>query len=156
DAWAGAGASQTGIAGALAVNVAGSDSEARVENGAALALSGAGDLTVLGQQQTESRAAALAQTSAGDPVIGVGASIAVNGALHSTQAALENATVAGAGDIEVGAAGSHTVQTDAIAGAETEAAGGAAVAVGVSNSSTTAEIVPGASPLAAAGGVRVA
>ena len=156
EAFAGAGADATGLAGALAVNVATGTSEARIDSGAVLNLAPTGGmLSVQSAFNTENVVEALAKTL-GDPTLGVGAAIAVNVALNDSQALIEDASVTDAGSIVLIADGNHIVTTDAIAGADTDAAFGGAFAVGVSNSDTSAEIRSAAAPLSIDNTVSVA
>jgi hypothetical protein len=76
-------------------------------------------------------------------------------ALNDSRAALGPAGVGGAGSLTVLADGSHSVTTTATAGADTDAAFGAAVAVGVSNSDTTSELLAGGPALSVGGAVDV-
>ncbi|HEY1378701.1 MAG TPA: hypothetical protein VGF55_18020, partial [Gemmataceae bacterium] len=154
-AQSGAGATNTGVAGALAINVPGGSSVAAVRDGANLALTG-GDLTVHSVSVTQNASRALGQTSPSDTVFGVGASVAVNVAGHESRAEIGAAAITGAGNVGVTATGNHAVTTTATAGAHLDnGAAAAAIAVAYSGNTTKADLLAGPSTLTLPGSVTV-
>ncbi len=155
EAYSGAGANASDLAGALAVNVGLGTSEARIDDTAVVNLSGAATLQVTANYLTDNLAHALS-TAADEGVVGLGASLAVNTAINYTHAVIGAAAINGAQSIAVQANAAHAVTTTAQAGARTDASFGVSLAVGVSRSNTTAEMLPGGAALAVGGTVNVA
>ena len=154
-AWSGAGATNTGVAGALSINIPGAQSYAGVSNGANLTISGS-VLTVNAAQSTANDSFALAKTSPSRTALGIGASVAVNTARNSTQAEIGAAAITGAASILDIATGTHLVTTTANAGASiSSAAAAAAAAVGYSGNSTEADLLAGSGSLSFSGGVTI-
>jgi hypothetical protein len=154
-AWSGAAAQNTGVAGALAINVPAGSNEAAVRSGASLTLSG-GDLTVQATSVTENDSQALATTTPSPAALGDGASVAVNVALNLTQAEIGAASVAGAANIDVTANGTHQATTTSNAGAQLDStAAAAAVSVAYSGNQTEADLLAGPSALTIPGSLTV-
>ncbi len=157
----GAGETDTGVAGALALNVGASQSTSAIEDGATLSIGG-GSLLVSSLDVTTDFATAGAQAS--NAVLGFGASVATNVALNESEAYLGAATITGEDAIIVLAGGTHTVTTKSIAGADIPtAAAAAAVAAAFSGDETIAEVtraptalvVPGALVIDASGNATI-
>ena len=143
----------TGVAGALAINSTIVDTLAQVGN----ADFGGAALTAVATATTDSVSLAKPLEDGGTgESLGVGASVAVSVADHTTHAAiLDNASVTDVGDVNILATSDHDVTTES----ESAAAGGTGIAAVVSlviaNEDTHAEVGSG-SELAAAGNVSVA
>jgi hypothetical protein len=143
----GAGASNVGVAGALAVNAVDTESRAQVQPGVAIALgfTGQAALSLLANDVSVSSVAATPVTVAAGAKVGIGASIAVNVVANRSLAEVASgAVVSGAGSVALSASGSHTANTEATAGAEGGIAITPAVAVTVVNNSTKADFGAGA------------
>lgn len=128
-----------GAAGALAIGVTITDSRATLAPNAQVDASGA-DLTLHAQANSHATVNALPKVE-GNANVGIGAAVALNITDHVTRAAIEkNASVSGVHDLTVTSNSFHNVDTLT----KTGAAGGTAVAAGVSlslgNHDTQAEI----------------
>jgi len=148
DATSGAGSKQVGVAGALAINVANSHTDAVIESGARVN-AGGGDVNVLSQVTTNNQANAQPLAFGGDT--GVGASIAVNVANHDVRSELEtNARLlgatsisSGAADLTVSATSANTAATTVTGGAGAGESGTAVtpiIGVTIADNDTTAKI----------------
>ncbi|MBL8225533.1 MAG: leukotoxin LktA family filamentous adhesin [Chromatiales bacterium] len=151
----GAGASDVGVAGSLAVNVVSADSAALL--GAAAAVdAGGGAVLLQADNVVESSASATpADGGATGETLGIGASVAVNVASNAARAELaDGAGLDGAGSLSLLANGSFTTSTEAEAGS----AGGIAltpvVAVTLADNRSIARIGSGL-PLVLAGELLV-
>ncbi|GFO63477.1 beta strand repeat-containing protein [Geomonas paludis] len=147
EATAGASSGKTGVAGALAVDVAHVSAGAVLKSGAEVTI--AGDATLSAETRSVSNAWAAPEgvgAAAGD--LGVGASVAFNIADAATVAELEDgAALLGGDDVTLSASSDNSASTTARAGA---AAGGGsgtgiggAVACTVANSETRADLGSG-------------
>ncbi|MCP4993268.1 MAG: leukotoxin LktA family filamentous adhesin, partial [Gammaproteobacteria bacterium] len=103
----GAGATNVGVAGSLAINVVVNSSEAVIEEGADLDLNGADlELQANGDIKTDVKAEA---TQTGDGKVGVGASVAINVGVNNTRAAIKDgANLTDANNITLTAGSDHT------------------------------------------------
>src|SRR4030095_5347090 len=116
-ATSGAGANDVGVAGALALNVVGNSSNALIKSGAAVAITGGGDVSISADNASSSTSSAVPGTGGGNT--GIGASVALNFSSESSKAALENsASLTGADNLSLLATGTHTMATTAQAGAQ--------------------------------------
>lgn len=160
----GAGATNVGVAGSLAVNVAMVTTDALIRSGAMVDADrnndGTGAVGLLADSKTAGTAAAKASEEGGGSV-GVGASFALNIGLHDTTAALEDGAVLGdAGNVTLMATGEHAMTTTAEAGAggnkesASEVGVSGAIAITVSDSDTAARLGTG-TVLAVDGGVAL-
>ncbi len=145
DAISGAGASNVGVAGGLALNVGVSKSEALISSGANVTLTGDGAVSMTSENATENKASAKSIQEGDDAKVGVGASVALNIVSNTTTSEIEDtAILTGAGDVTLSATSSSTVETDAQAGS----AGGVSitpvVGLSVSNVNTSSRIGSGA------------
>lgn len=153
---AGAGASNVGLAGAFGLNLVDTESAARVSSGASVSLTGAGSVSIVSDNQTESTAEAkpTGGGASGDTV-GIGASVAINIlANRSTAEIVDGAVLTGAGAVKLMADGTHSQTADAAAGS----AGGVSITpvLGLSliGNATTARIGTGAALVA--GSIEIA
>ena len=131
-----------GVAGALAVN-------ATIADATALAGSldaNGNDLILTADSTTDSIARALPKVDGTGQSIGVGASIAMNIADHTTKAAAENnATISAVDDLTLDATSHHNLTTEAESAAEGGIAVAAVVAAAIGIEDTVAELGPGSS-----------
>lgn len=144
-ATSGAGASNVGVAGSVAVNVVESRTRALI-TGEGAVHAGGGDVELLAENTSESTAEAKPADggSTGD-TLGIGASVAVNVATNESRAALEDAgQIHGAGNLTLSATGAHAMTTTAEAGAEGGIGLTPVVAVSVADNFTTARLGTGA------------
>jgi len=117
-ATSGAGASDVGVAGSLAVNLIDTQSMASVATGTTLTLTGDGAVSLDADNQTDSTAEARPVGGGGTgDTVGVGASIALNILANRSKAEVaDGATIAGVGDLTLSATAIHSATTDAEAG----------------------------------------
>ncbi len=141
----GAGASNVGVAGSLALNLIDTEKSATVSGGASLQLNdGAIVLKADNQTETTGKALPVGDGATGGSV-GVGASVAINIVANRSKAIAENGAVLdGTGSIELSASAVHSVTTEA----ESGSAGGIAVtpvlALSMVSNTTSATIGTGA------------
>ena len=155
-ATAGAGASDVGVAGALATNLVDSESVAQVASGS-VQIAGGGAVDVGSDDLTSSSVSALpAGTGASGGSVGVGASVALNIVATRSQAQLADGTsLTGAGAVTLEADGTHVVSTQADQGAAGGVAVTPVVALSLVNDQTQATIGALAGGLQAGGAVQV-
>jgi hypothetical protein len=148
-ALSGTGTTTTGVAGALAINVGASQSQAAIRDGANLTIGG-GDLLVNSMDVTADLSNALAKSA--NPLVGFGASVATNAALNESHAFLGAATITGESTITIEADGTHQVTTKSNSGAQVPAtAAAAAVSVAFAGDQTVAEVLAGPTTLVVPG-----
>ena len=157
EATSGAGAKKTGVAGALAVNIAKVTTEARIEPTAVVTLTG-GNASLSAAEQTAATATAkpLKDGATGEDK-GIGISASFNIVEESTRAELaDNTAIAGAKDVQLVASSNDTLTTSAESGAQSTGGVGvaASLAVGVLNAKTTTRLGAG-SQLHADGSVNL-
>ncbi|MCP3913837.1 MAG: hypothetical protein GY713_23190, partial [Actinomycetia bacterium] len=141
-ATSGAGATDVGVAGALALNLPTGLNEALIGSGGSVILSG-GNTLLSAAAQTLSGANAISM-ALGVPRVGVGASVGTNVSSQTTRAELDStATLTGANNLVLTALGDHTTNTSVDAGAQGGTAGAGAVAVSVTDNNTTTQIDAG-------------
>jgi hypothetical protein len=142
EAKAGAGATKTGVAGALALNVVTNKTEAIAPAGATIA-AGTGDVTFEARTNRFDSAKALADAKAGK--VGVGASIAINVLVpnHTTASIADGVTLSGGGDITLRVNLRQMVTTKTTGGAAGGTAVAPAVAVAIVVNETTARVGTG-------------
>ncbi|MCK9230854.1 MAG: DUF4347 domain-containing protein, partial [Syntrophales bacterium] len=130
EATSGAGATNVGVAGSLAMNIIDSLSTASITSGSQATITGNGDVTLTAENTTVSKAIAQpANEGAVAGSVGVGASVALNIANTRTVAEFEDdAVLTGAHDLSLSATSDNTVITTAKAGGK--ATGGSGVGVG--------------------------
>lgn len=153
-ATSGAGASNVGVAGALALNVIDNTSRAQI---AGAADARAGGVTIRSENRSASEASALPaeDATASGETLGIGASVAVNVVANESRAELaDGAELEGAHALTIAAAGEYTVRTEAEAGAEGGIAATPVAAVAVVDNRTRATIGSG-ERVQATGDVRV-
>ena len=143
-----------GVAGALAINSTIADASATVGDNVAVDANNT-DLTISAASTTESTATAtpLEDDVSGESV-GVGASIAMSIADHTTKAALGDANTNQVRDVNVSSNSHHDVLTTATSAAAGGTAVAAVVALTIANEDTLAELA-GSSGLVSAGDVSV-
>ncbi|MBV8461820.1 MAG: hypothetical protein JO368_00895, partial [Acidimicrobiales bacterium] len=135
EAISGAGAKQTGVAGALAINIVKLTDEAVISQGASVSLSG--NLSLSAGAQTTSYATA---TPTKDPVTGddtgVGISAAINVVEDNTRAeVMDTVPVSGAQNVSLSATSTDTLTTSANTGVQST--GGTAVAASLAATALT-------------------
>ena len=118
EAKSGAGASNVGFAGALAINIAQTSVESKIDAGTTPTFGGS-DLTVEASSTTKTVTKAAAKTEVDDSATGIGASVAFAYADNDTRAAIEDRRDGqlAPGDVTVSATGKHTTDTKADGGA---------------------------------------
>ncbi|RJR48541.1 MAG: calcium-binding protein, partial [Desulfobacteraceae bacterium] len=166
DAKAGAGSSDIGIAGGVAINVVDLDSTAKIGAGAAVTITGGGDVNLSAGTASESTAIAQPTTTGGvsGGSLGIGASVALNIVDTTTQAEVGNdAVILNANDLSLSATSDNAAITTAKAGASASSTGsggsgssggvgvGAAVAISVVTNETVAQLGTSSSTLALTG-----
>ncbi|HVC84584.1 MAG TPA: LEPR-XLL domain-containing protein, partial [Solirubrobacteraceae bacterium] len=118
------GASNVGVAGALAINIALTKDEAYIESGSAVNVNGA-NVTLQAQSDVSNSATAQAAVDGSNATAGVGASVALDIGENTTLAQLQDtAGLSNAGSLTLTATSAHAMQTDAKGGGQ-----GAATAV---------------------------
>ncbi|WP_170314740.1 leukotoxin LktA family filamentous adhesin [Aquibium carbonis] len=152
----GAGASNVGIAGSLALNLIDTEKSATVAGGASLQLND-GAIVIAADNQTETTGKALpVGDGATGGKVGIGASVAINIVANRSMAIIESGAVLdGTGSAELSASGGHSVTTEA----ESGSAGGVAVTpvLGLSMvSNTTMAMIGTGSVFVTSGGVSLA
>ena len=163
EAKSGAGASNVGVAGALAVGVLGTKTAATLQgdkdaSGLGAKVAGAGGtVTVEAENRTSSTVSAAADVKPGSDKasskVGVGASVGVNVSLNTTTAEVEDmARLTGAGAVGINAAAEHAVSTTAQGGsAGASVAVTPVVAVSIALNTTTARLGTSTTALDASG-----
>ncbi|MCP4968831.1 MAG: hypothetical protein GY926_26835, partial [bacterium] len=108
EAISGAGASKVGVAGSLAAHVGVTSSEALIEEGADITVTGGSDVTLTAENNSESTVISKA-VQTGDGKVGVGASVAINVGVNNTRAAIKDgANLTDANNITLTAGSDHT------------------------------------------------
>ncbi|MFC1895392.1 LEPR-XLL domain-containing protein, partial [Thermodesulfobacteriota bacterium] len=152
----GAGGGDYGVAGSVAVNVAGGATSAILGEGAVITAqdgtadgdSDIGASKVNAEANTYTFTQALPDETASGTSLGLGLSFAIGIGAHDADASiLSGATVANAGDMTVSATGDHAMVTKAKAGAKSNGGTsvGGAVALSVANNNADALVDAGAS-----------
>ena len=141
-ATSGAGATDVGVAGALALNFVNHVSNALIRSGATIDLHGV-DLLLSAANESVSTASASPELAGGD--FGVGGAVAVNIAGPDARAAIENtASLTGVRDLTLLASGDHAMLTIADGGATSVGTAiGAGIALAIPTGETRAEIGTG-------------
>lgn len=155
-ATAGAGASDVGVAGALAVNVLDNASAARII-GSDRVNAGHGSVSIRAENRSESNASATPaeDAAAGGETLGIGAAVALNIVANASRAELaDGAALDNAGTLGLEALGEYAARTEAEAGAEGGIAATPVAAVAVIDNRTEATIGAG-TPIQVGGEVRV-
>ena len=152
---AGAGGAGIGVAGALAIDAVGTSSTALVDNAATVKLSG-GAVTIEAENEGTSTVIA-SPVGAGitGSKLGVGATVALNGMLQTSQASIGTGSVTGAGAVTVVATSIMSTDSEASGGAAGGTALDAVVAATVLHENTIATIASNATALNAAGPVLI-
>ncbi|MDH5206093.1 MAG: hypothetical protein OEW36_10580, partial [Hylemonella sp.] len=141
-ATSGASAGDTGVAGALAVNVGLSDARASVADSADLTLTGELRLRAENRAENSARASSLAESHSG---VGVGASIAVNVGETDTRALLgDGVTASGVVNLALEAESANQMLTTGAGGAKGDTAVTPVIVVAVGDNDTDAAIGLGA------------
>ena len=143
DAKSGAGASNVGVAGSLAVNVLANTTVAKIGGTGSTTTvdAGGGAVDIEAGSKTSSKVLSSADVkgSGSSAKVGVGASVGVNAVVNTTLAEIQDgAVLSRAGDVTLGADGTHSLETSATggaAGAKVSITPVAAVAVAVNTTS---------------------
>ncbi len=160
---AGSGAGQTdiGVAGSLAINIVNNTSQALIETGASVtadndtgSVAGTVSITSLNNSTDTTSALPVPGSVATGGEAGVGASLALNIISDTTQSELQqNAGLTGAAGLTVTASSNHTITTTATNGASGKIGIGAGIAIVIASDMTTASVgSDSATPLVLAGG----
>ncbi|NNU43176.1 hypothetical protein [Ramlibacter montanisoli] len=143
EATSGASGAGTGVAGALAINVGISRSQAKIADNATLTLTGTvadRDVSLSAENFVSNTVKAGAKQEGGSD-IGVGASIAVNVGETDTDAVVgSNVLISGANDLTMVASSKSAMATEAEGGSAGDTAITAVVAVSVADNDTRAEL----------------
>jgi hypothetical protein len=143
----GAGASNVGVAGSIAVNALDLASLAAINSGFLVDITpgGTGNVGLMAENLTSSSAtSAPAAGGASGSKVGIGASVAINVVSNRSTAQLaDNAGLTGANDLTLQATGADTVTTSAEAGASGGTAITPVAAINVINNTTSANIGSG-------------
>ena len=155
NATSGAGSTQVGVSGAVAINIVNDVSQALIETGASVA-AGGGDVNVTSLNASSDLTFAVPAGAATGDSLGVGASVALNIITNNTQSEIQNgAALTGAGNVAVTANSSHTITTWGQNGAAGGVATAGGVAIAIASDQTTARIGSDAKTLNATGGLTL-
>jgi hypothetical protein len=154
-ATSGAGASDIGVAGAVAINIVNNTSQALIETGAAVSMGG-GDVSVTSLNNESTTTFAVPVSAATGGRLGIGASLALNIITDTTQSEVQdNAALTDAGNATVTAGSSHTINTWAQNGGAGKVALGAGIAILLANAPTTASVGADTQTLTASGNLTI-
>ena len=156
EAHSGAGSSDVGIAGSVALNII-SDQTTAIVYGHTVVSAGTGDVTVLAENLTEANASAISDAEGGSSSVGVGASVALNilTPMHTYAQVLDGAVLTGGHNITVQATASqNNVTTTVHAGSAGGDAISPAVAIAIVVTDTNASVGTGTG-LSASGNVTI-
>jgi hypothetical protein len=138
----GAGASNVGIAGSVALNLLDTSSDARLAAGTTLAVTGGGAVDLASDARMGATTSARADASGGK--VGVGASVALSIVANRSLAEVsDGAVLTGAGDVTLDARGDHAVSTAAEAGSAGGISVTPALALSLGTNTTSARIGTG-------------
>ena len=156
EATSGSSGADTGVAGALALNVGISRSRAAISDDASVTLSAGGDVTLTAVNDVSNTVKATGKQEGGGS-IGVGASIALNIGETDTDAVIgDSVTFTSVDDVTVSAVSGNAMTTAAEGGSAGETAITPVVAISVSDNDTRAELLGGASALTLGGTLNAA
>ncbi len=150
----GTGIQAAGVAGAVAATQALGNSNAYIGSGAALTLTGGGNLTVSAEIAMENIAQAEPGVDAGT-IFGVGAAFELNSSVFNTTAEIQDAVILGAQNVSVSANSDLEFTAEASAGADAGSGIGAAIAAVISDNTTSANVTNSTSPLNIGGDLSV-
>ena len=159
-ATSGAGASNVGIAGSLALNLIDTESLATIATGATVAVTGSGPhsgfVTLATDDETTISATAAANVTGGK--VGIGGSVALNIIGNRSIAEVDNdASIDGVVDLSLSANAVHVISTEADAGAAGGIAITPALALSLIDNTATAQLDgPGTATQVATGDVTIA
>ena len=156
-ATSGAGGSKVGVAGSLALNLIDTQSTARIADGATVAVTGAGAVTLSADNRTNTTAEAKPTGGgASGGTVGLGASVGLNIIANRSVAELgDGANLTGAGDVALSASATHEITTTAEAGSSGGVSLTPVLALSLTNNTTTARLGTGG-VLSTTGAVSVA
>ena len=152
----GAGGSNVGLAGSLALNLVDTQSQATIAGGATVTLVG-GDLLLNSDNQTSTTASALPdETGAAGGDVGIGASVAINILGNRSTANLgDEAVLTGVDEVTLSASAIHEITTEAEAGSEGGVSITPVVALSMINNTTTASLGTLAAGMTSTGAVTI-
>jgi len=137
---AGASGGDTGVAGALAINIGLSDARAEIAGSATVKITDGGDISLVAEHFVVNIAEATAN-QAGASKTGVGASVALNIADTDTRALVgDEAKLTGADDLKLSAASNNEMTTEAEGGSKGATAVTPVVAISIANDDTSATL----------------
>ena len=156
EAHSGAGSSDVGVAGSVALNII-SDQTTAIVYGHTVVTAGTGDVTVLAENLTEANASAISDAQGGSSSVGVGASVALNilTPMHTYAQVQDGAVLTGGHNVTVQATASqNNVTTTVHAGSAGGDAISPAVAIAIVTTDTNASVGTGTG-LSASGNVTI-
>jgi len=155
NATSGAGASDIGVAGAVAINIVNNTSQALIETGASVAAHG-GDVSLTSLNNSTDTTFAIPGGVATGGSVGIGASLALNIISDTTQSEVQNgAALTNAGNVKVTATSSHSIITWGQNGAAGKVALGGGIAIVIASDQTTAYIGSDTQTLNASGDLMI-
>lgn len=154
-ATSGAGGTNVGVAGSLAVNLVDTQSKASIDASAPVAISG-GDVTISASDESVSKAEAIPDTTGATGQVGVGASVATNIVANRTSATVaDGTTLTTPGSVTLSAAAIREITTKAEAGASGGISITPALALSLVNNTTTAQLGASATAQQSAGDINI-
>jgi len=136
----GAGGTNVGVAGSLAVNLVDTQSKASIDASSPVAISG-GDVTISASDEAVSKVEAIPDTTGTTGKVGVGASVATNIVANRTNATVaDGTTLTTPGSVTISAAAIRDITTKAEAGASGGTSVTPALALSLVNNTTTAQL----------------
>ena len=152
----GAGAGKVGVAGSFALNLIDTESSAKIDAGATVAISGNGAVGLTADNQTDTTADAKpVGAGATGADFGIGASVGMNIIANRSVAELaDTAVLTGAGGVALSATANHKVTTTAEAGSSGGVSLTPVLALSLVNNTTTARLGSG-NTMATTGAVSV-
>ena len=156
EAHSGAGSSDVGVAGSVALNII-SDQTTAIVYGHTVVSAGTGDVTVLAENLTEANASAISDATGGSSSVGVGASVALNilTPMHTYAQVQDGAVLTGGHNVTISATASqNNVTTTVHAGSAGGDAISPAVAIAIVTTDTNASVGTGTG-LSASGNVTI-
>jgi hypothetical protein len=155
EATSGSSGADTGVAGALAVNVGLSHAQANIADGAAISITDSGNVALTAENFVTNTTKTSGKQDGGGKT-GVGAAIGVNIGMTDTLAHVgDNASITNSKDITLSAASSNALSNSAAAGSAGKTAVTPSIAVSVSNNDTEATLGTFGSPMQNTGKVML-
>ncbi len=151
----GSGATDIGVAGAVAINIVSDTSQALIETGASVNAH-RGDVSVTSANTSTDTTTGTPLSPASGGSLGIGASLALNVISDTTQSEVQDgAALTNAGNVTVTAAGTHAIVTWSQNGASGKVALGGGIAIAIVSAPTTAYVGSDTQTLNASGTVTI-